>query len=184
MCSGVPEYMAAVREEIRCGADFIKIMGSGGVASPTDKLEQLQFTSAEIQAMVECANNAGALVAAHAHTVKAVRHCIEHGVKGIEYGNFVDAPTAKMMAHKGIYLTPTLIAYAQILSEQWKGYLPPESQAKNSQMLKSGLEALRIASDADVTMCYGSDVLGPLGSAQTHEFALQSRVPKDLLKLL
>lgn len=180
MCNGVPECMAAVREEIRCGADFIKVMGSGGVASPTDKLEQLQFTSAEIQAMVECANNAGTFVTAHAYTVKAIRHCIDNGVKGIEHGNFLDAPTAKMMAHKGIYLTPTLIAYAQMASEQWKGYLPAHSQAKNSQVLKSGLEALKIASDAGVTMCYGSDLLGPLGSAQTHEFALRSQVLKPI----
>ncbi|KAJ5629489.1 hypothetical protein N7528_003146 [Penicillium herquei] len=180
MCNGVPECMAAVREEIRCGADFIKIMGSGGVASPTDRLEHLQFTDSEIQAMVECANNAGTFVTAHAYTVKAIRHCIDNGVKGIEHGNFVDAPTAKIMAHKGVYLTPTLIAYAQMASERWKGYLPPESQAKNSQVLKSGLEALRVASEAGVTMCYGSDLLGPLGSAQTHEFALRSQVLKPL----
>lgn len=180
MCNGVPECMAAVREEIRCGVDFIKIMGSGGVASPTDKLEHLQFTSAEIQAMVECAHNAGTFVTAHAYTVKAIRHCIDSGVKGIEHGNFVDPPTAKMMAHKGVYLTPTLIAYAQMASERWKGYLPPESQAKNSQVLKSGLEALKIASEAGVTMCYGSDLLGPLGSAQTHEFALRAQVLNPL----
>ncbi|KAJ5670520.1 uncharacterized protein N7477_005883 [Penicillium maclennaniae] len=135
VCNGVPECMAAVREEIRCGADFIKIMGSGGVASPTDKLEHLQFTSSEIQAMVECANNAGTFVTAHAYTMA---------------------------------------------SEQWKGFLPPESQAKNTQVLKSGLEALKIAAEAGVTMCYGSDLLGPLGSAQTHEFALRSQVLKPL----
>ncbi|KAJ5690417.1 hypothetical protein N7462_004809 [Penicillium macrosclerotiorum] len=180
LCNGVPECMAAVREEIRCGADFIKIMGSGGVASPTDKLEHLQFTSAEIQAMVECAYNAGTFVTAHAYTVKAIRHCIDNGVKGIEHGNFVDPPTAKLMAENGVYLTPTLIAYAQMASDQWKGYLPSESQAKNSQVLKSGLEALRIASEAGVTMCYGSDLLGPLGSAQTHEFSLRSQVLTSL----
>ncbi|KAJ5746207.1 hypothetical protein N7520_011389 [Penicillium odoratum] len=180
MCNGVPECMAAVREEIRCGADFIKIMGSGGVASPTDRLEHLQFTGSEIQAMVECANNAGTFVTAHAYTVKAIRHCIENGVKGIEHGNFLDAPTAKMMAHKGVYLTPTLITYAQMASERWKGYLPTESQSKNLQVLKSGLEALKIASEAGVTMCYGSDLLGPLGSAQTHEFALRSQVLKPV----
>ncbi|KAJ6102432.1 hypothetical protein N7486_004859 [Penicillium sp. IBT 16267x] len=180
MCNGVPECMAAVREEIRCGADFIKIMGSGGVASPTDRLEHLQFTGSEIQAMVECANNAGTFVTAHAYTVKAIRHCIDNGVKGIEHGNFLDAPTAKMMAHKGVYLTPTLIAYAQMASKRWKGYLPLESQSKNSQVLKSGLEALKVASEAGVTMCYGSDLLGPLGSAQTHEFALRSQVLKPV----
>ncbi|KAF9891121.1 hypothetical protein FE257_005057 [Aspergillus nanangensis] len=180
MCNGVPECMAAVREEIRCGADFIKIMGSGGVASPTDKLEHLQFTPAEIQAMVECAANAGTFVTAHAYTVKAIRHCIDNGVRGIEHGNFIDEDTARLMAQKGVYLTPTLIAYAQMASERWSGYLPPESQAKNVQVLQSGLGALKIASDAGVTMCYGSDLLGPLGVAQTHEFHLRSQVLSSL----
>ncbi|KAJ6147458.1 hypothetical protein N7497_009440 [Penicillium chrysogenum] len=154
ICNGVPECMAAVREEIRCGADFIKIMGSGGVASPTDKLEHLQFTAAEIQSMVECADNAGTFVTAHAYTVKAIRHCIDNGVRGIEHGNFVDPPTAKLMAEKGV----SLDAYTH----------------------RSGLEALRVASEAGVTMCYGSDLLGPLGSAQTHEFALRSQVLSSL----
>ncbi|KAI2789698.1 hypothetical protein POX_d05195 [Penicillium oxalicum] len=184
LCNGVPDCMAAVREEIRCGADFIKIMGSGGVASPTDKLEHLQFTAAEIQAMVECASNAGTFVTAHAYTVKAIRHCVENGVKGIEHGNFLDSPTAALLAKNQVYLTPTLIAYDQMASDQWKGYLPAESQAKNSQVLKSGLEALRIASDAGVKMCYGSDLLGPLGSAQTQEFRLRSQIltPLEVLQ--
>ncbi|KAK7417228.1 hypothetical protein QQZ08_011707 [Neonectria magnoliae] len=176
LCNGVPECMAAVRNEIRCGADFIKIMGSGGVSSPTDKLEHLQFTPAEIQAMVECADNAGTFVTAHAYTSKAIRHCIDNGVRGIEHGNFVDPPTAKLMAERGTYLTPTLITYAQMASEQWRGYLPPESQVKNTQVFKAGLEALKIASAAGVTMCYGTDLLGPLGAAQTQEFALRSQV--------
>ncbi|KAJ5893639.1 hypothetical protein N7495_005330 [Penicillium taxi] len=180
LCNGVPECMAAVREEIRCGADFIKIMGSGGVASPTDRLEHLQFTNGEIQAMVECADNAGTFVTAHAYTTKAIRHCIDNGVRGIEHGNFVDAPTAKLMAEKSVYLTPTLITYAEMSDERWKGFLPPESQAKNQQVLKSGLEALKIASEAGVKMCFGSDLLGPLGHAQTHEFALRAQVLKPL----
>jgi imidazolonepropionase-like amidohydrolase len=112
--------------------------------------------------------------------VKAIRHCIDNGVRGIEHGNFVDPPTAKLMAEKGVYLTPTLIAYAQMASERWKNYLPIESQTKNHIVLKSGLEALRVASEAGVTMCYGSDLLGPLGSAQTHEFALRSQVLSSL----
>ncbi|KAE8146292.1 hypothetical protein BDV25DRAFT_133062 [Aspergillus avenaceus] len=184
MCNGVPECMIAVRDEIRRGADFIKIMGSGGVASPTDRLEHLQFTGAEIQAMVECATNAGTFVTAHAYTVKAIRHCIDNGVRGIEHGNFVDPPTAKLMAERGVYLTPTLIAYAQMASERWAGYLPPESQEKNTQVLQSGLEALKVAAEAGVTMCYGSDLLGPLTRAQTQEFALRSQVlsPVEVLR--
>lgn len=71
-----------------------------GSHEPTDKLERLQLTSAEIQAMVECADNAGVFVTAHAYTVKAIRHYIDNGVREIEHGNFVDPPTAKLMAER------------------------------------------------------------------------------------
>lgn len=183
LCNGVPECMAAVREEIRQGADFIKIMGSGGVSTPTDAIEHLQFTTAEIKAMVECAENACTYVTAHAYTPKAIKHCIENGVLGIEHGNFVDKETATMMASKGVYLTPTLITYAQMASPRWKGFLPPESRAKNELVLNAGLEALRIASEAGVNICYGSDLLGPLGIAQTHEFTLRAKVLPPLAVL-
>ncbi|KAK7225236.1 hypothetical protein V2G26_013239 [Clonostachys chloroleuca] len=176
LCNGVPECMTAVREEIRRGADFIKIMGSGGVSTPTDKLEHLQFTVAEIKAMVECADNAGTFVTAHAYTSKAIRHCIDNGVRGIEHGNFVDEETAKIMVEKGIYLTPTLISYNQMASEKWQGYLPPASQEKNTAVFKAGLTALKIAHDAGVKLCYGSDLLGPLGLAQTEEFKIRAQV--------
>lgn len=183
IANGVPECMQAVREEIRTGSDFIKIMGSGGVSSPTDKIDHLQFTGAEIRAMVECAANAGTYVTAHAYTSQAIRHCIENGARGIEHGNFIDEPTAKMMAEKGCFLTPTLVTYAEMASPKWKGFLPPESASKNEVVLQAGLRALKIASDAGVTICYGTDLLGPLGVAQTYEFALRSRVLSPLAVL-
>lgn len=184
VCNGVAQCMQAVREEIRTGADFIKIMGSGGVSSPTDKIDHLQFTGAEIRAMVECAANAGTYVTAHAYTAQAIRHCIDNGVAGIEHGNFVDPATAARMKDKGVFLTPTLVTYAEMASPRWEGYLPPESVAKNQDVLAAGLHALQIAHDAGVTICYGTDLLGPLGQAQTREFALRARVlpPVDVLR--
>ncbi|OOF90316.1 hypothetical protein ASPCADRAFT_179287 [Aspergillus carbonarius ITEM 5010] len=183
ICNGVPECMTAVREEIRSGADFIKIMGSGGVSTPTDRLDQLQFTGSEIQAMVECADNAGTYVTAHAYTPKAIMHCIENGVKGIEHGNFITEEVARIMAARGLYLTPTLISYAEMDSARWRGYLPADGQAKNTEVLTAGLRSLKIASDAGVTICYGSDLLGPLGLAQTGEFALRAQVLSPLAVL-
>ncbi|RMY03882.1 hypothetical protein D0868_07234, partial [Hortaea werneckii] len=114
VCNGVSECMQAVREEIRSGSDFIKIMGSGGVSSPTDEIDHLQFTGAEIRAMAECAANASTYITAHAYTSRAIRHCIDNGARGIEHGNFLDQPTAKLMAEKGCFLTPTLVAYAEM----------------------------------------------------------------------
>jgi imidazolonepropionase-like amidohydrolase len=180
VCNGVPECMQAVREGIRTGSDFIKIMGSGGVSSPTDKIDHLQFTGEEIRAMVQCAKNAGTYVTAHAYTTEAIRHCIDNGVRGIEHGNFLDEETAKLMVKKGVYLTPTLITYDQMASTKWTGYLPPESQSKNTEVLHAGLKALKIATDAGVTVCYGTDLLGPLGAAQTGEFKLRSSVVSNL----
>jgi imidazolonepropionase-like amidohydrolase len=176
LCNGVPECMAAVRDEVRTGADFIKIMGSGGVSSPTDRIDHLQFTGGEIRAMVECAANAGTYVTAHAYTPAAIRHCILNGARGIEHGNFLDAETAKLMAERDVFLTPTLVTYAEMQEPRWHGYLPPESASKNTEVLAAGLNALRIAREAGVTLCYGTDLLGPLGAAQTREFALRSQV--------
>lgn len=181
--NGIAECMQGVREEMRTGADFIKIMGSGGVCSPTDRLEQLQFSKAEIQAMVECAENACTYVTAHAYTPKAIRHCVENGVKGIEHGNFIDAPTAKLCAEKGVFLTPTLVTYSEMASDKWEGYLPPESMIKNKAVLSAGLAALKTAQDAGVSICFGTDLLGPMGNAQTHEFCLRARVLSSLAVL-
>lgn len=176
VCNGVPQCMQAVREEVRAGADFIKIMGSGGVSSPTDRIDHLQFTGSEIRAMAECAENAGTYITAHAYTAKAIRHCVENGARGIEHGNFIDQPTARVMAEKGCFLTPTLVTYSEMASQKWRGYLPPESMSKNEEVLDAGLKALKTAHDAGVTICYGTDLLGPLGQAQTREFSLRSQV--------
>ncbi|KAL4969178.1 uncharacterized protein BDV14DRAFT_196490 [Aspergillus stella-maris] len=183
ICDGVPACMTAVREEIRSGADFIKIMGSGGVSTPTDRIEQLQFTVDEIKAIVECAENAGTYVTAHAYTPKAMLHAINNGVKGIEHGNFVTEEVANIMVEKGVYLTPTLISYAEMNTEKWRGYLPADGQAKNTEVLSAGLKSLKIAADAGVTICYGSDLLGPLGLAQTREFALRAQALSSLAVL-
>lgn len=184
VCNGVPQCMQAVREEIRSGSDFIKIMGSGGVSSPTDKIDHLQFTGKEIRAMVECAKNAGTYVTAHAYTPEAIRHCVENGCKGIEHGNFLTEETAALMVKHDAFLTPTLITYNEMASPKWTGYLPPESQSKNTEVLDAGLRALKLASDTGVSICFGTDLLGPLGAAQTHEFSLRAKVlsPIEVLR--
>lgn len=176
LCDGVPECMKYAREELRMGADFIKIMTGGGVASPTDALENLQFTKEEIQAITTVAANSRTYVMAHAYTPESIRHAIDNGVMGIEHGNLLDESTAALMAEKGVFLTPTLITYSEMSSPEWEGFLPPESAQKNKQVLEAGLKSLQIATAAGVTVCFGTDLLGPLGIAQTKEFALRAKV--------
>lgn len=170
---GVPACLKAAREQLRQGADFIKIMAGGGVASPTDKLEHMQFTAEEIKAITTCTDNVGTYVTAHAYTPQAIRLAVENGVKGIEHGNLMDEETAQFMAKHNVWLTPTLVAYYQM--KEW-GILPPESKTKNDEIIRVGLQSLRIASEAGVTMCYGTDLLGPLSAAETQEFQIRSQV--------
>ncbi|KAF5136988.1 hypothetical protein E5D57_000762 [Metarhizium anisopliae] len=172
---GVPGCIQATREQLRTGADFIKIMAGGGVASPTDKLENTQFTAAEIQAIAEVADTYGTYVTAHAYTPKAIRHAVDNGVKGIEHGNFIDGETARYMANKGIWLTPTLVTYDAMGSDKYAGFLPPANRAKNKTVLSKGLESLRIAEEAGVTICHGSDLLGPLHEEQSREFGIRAQ---------
>lgn len=176
VCDGVPACIKAAREELRTGADFIKIMSGGGVASPTDKLENVQFTGVEVRAITEVARNANTYVTAHAYTPRSIRHAVDNGVSGIEHGNFIDAETARYMAERDVFLTPTLITYSAMASPEFPGFLPIESETKNEQVLKLGLKSLQIASDAGVTICFGTDLLGPMGIVQTKEFALRAQV--------
>jgi len=184
IADGVEQCLHAAREEIRQGADFIKIMVSGGVVSPTDRLTNLQYTPEEIRAFVKVASDSGMYVTAHAYTPAAIQNAISNGVLGIEHGNLIDEPTAKLMASKGAFLTPTLITYATMASKEFPTFLPPSIAAKNIQVLEAGFRSIQIADAAGVTMCYGTDLLGPLQVKQTGGFALLKQAGQSPLKIL
>lgn len=173
---GVPAVLRAAREQLRQGADFLKLMVGGGVASPTDRLSSTQFTDGEIQAAAEVAAASDTFATAHAYTARAIRRAVENGVRGIEHGNFVDEATARFMAERGVYLTPTLIAYQAMADPKYAAFLPVESREKNEMVLKAGLASLRVAYEAGVTMCLGSDLLSFLGVEQLGEFGLRAQV--------
>lgn len=184
IADGVEQCLHAAREEIRSGADFIKIMVSGGVVSPTDRLTNLQYTAEEIRAFAKVAADSGTYVTAHAYTPAAIRNAVENGVSGIEHGNLIDEATAQLMAERGAFLTPTLVTYQTMASREFGSFLPPSIAAKNLQVLDAGLKSIQIADRAGVTMCYGTDLLGPLQVKQTGEFALRKQAGLSALKIL
>ena len=167
---GVPQMLQAVRDELRKGADHIKIMVSGGVASPRDPLEATQFTREEISAAVGEATAWGTYVASHAYGADAIRRAVECGVRSIEHGNFLDAETARLMRERGAFLVPTLIAYDAMKRRGRELGLPPVSLEKNERVLAAGLRSLEIAKAAGVPIGYGSDLLGRLQNDQAREF--------------
>lgn len=184
IADGVDQCLHAAREEIRQGADFIKIMVSGGVVSPTDRLANLQYTFEEIRAFCRVASDCGTYVTAHAYTPAAIRNAVANGVMGIEHGNFLDEAMAKLMAEKGAFLTPTLVTYQAMASQEFGSFLPPSIATKNQQVLDAGLKSIQLADHAGVTMCYGTDLLGPLQVKQNDGFRLLHQAGQSPLKIL
>jgi imidazolonepropionase-like amidohydrolase len=173
---GVDECRRAVRQEIKAGARQIKIMASGGVASPTDPIHFLGFSVPELQAIVEEAAAAGSYVCAHAYTPDSVRRAVEAGVRTIEHGNLVDDETAALMASRGAYVVPTLVTYDALAEEGRSLGFPSDSLGKIETVRRAGLSSLETFQRAGVRMAYGSDLLGALHSRQSDEFALRTRV--------
>ena len=130
ICDGLDQVRRAAREEIKGGADFIKIMANGGCASPTDPIHFLGFSVSELEAIVEEARMAGTYVSAHVYTDEAIRRCVEAGVHSLEHCNLIEAETAKFAASKGAVAVPTLVTYDKLVSDGPKLGFPPDSVAK------------------------------------------------------
>jgi imidazolonepropionase-like amidohydrolase len=176
IADGLAQVIKASRDELRKGADHIKLMVSGGVASPSDPLESLQYRMDEIEAAVEEATRWGSYVCAHAYSAKAIERAVTAGVRTIEHGNLIDAPTASLMAARGAYLVPTLVAYDALKRRGADYGLSSYSLAKNEQVLHAGLRSLELAYAAGVKIGFGSDLLGQLQNDHCNEFILRREV--------
>jgi imidazolonepropionase-like amidohydrolase len=176
---GVDACRKAAREEIKAGADLIKIMANGGVASPTDPIAFLGFSRDEIKAIVEEAENAKTYVAAHLYTDEAIRRAVECGVKSVEHANLIEPATAKLMKEKGAFAVPTTVVYDALATEGASLGLPPDSVAKVETVRKGGMHALDALSKAGVMLGYGSDLIGTaMHRHQSGEFVIRARVMK------
>jgi len=173
---GVDEVRRAAREEIKGGADFIKIMANGGVASPTDPIHFLGFSRPELEAVVEEARMAGTYVSAHLYTDEAIRRCVEAGVHSLEHCNLIRPATAARAAAAGCIAVPTLVTYEALALEGEALGLSPESAAKIETVRTGGMESLAIMRDAGLPMAFGSDLLGGLMKYHSMEFEIRARV--------
>ncbi|MGD0367327.1 MAG: amidohydrolase family protein [Acidobacteriaceae bacterium] len=176
VADGVDEVRRACRQMLREGAAFIKVMGNGGVASPTDPVGWLGYSVEELNAAVEEALDAKTYVAAHLYTPEGIVRAVECGVHSLEHCNLIDAAAARFAAQGGAVAVPTLVTY-EALAEDGPGLgLPAASVAKIETVRKAGLESLSILKEAGVTMAFGTDLLGPTHVRQCEEFAIRARV--------
>jgi imidazolonepropionase-like amidohydrolase len=184
VADGVTEVIRATREELRQGAHCIKIMGSGGVASPTDPLWMNQYREDEIRAIVLECSERRTYASAHCHPASAARRCVEFGVRSIEHGTLMDAETARFIASKGAYVVPTLSILNALVEEGPRLGFPPQMQAKAEAVTKGAIEGLDHMRTAGVKVAYGTDLLGLLYTQQCREFDLRSEVytPLEILR--
>jgi len=176
VCDGIAEVRKACREEIKGGADYIKVMANGGVSSPSDPIHFLAFSREELIAIVEEANNTGRYVSGHVYTDEAIRRVVEVGFHSLEHCNLIQPETARLAAEKGCCAVPTLVAYDRLASDGARFGLPAASVAKIDDVRLAGMESITIMREAGLPMAYGSDLLGPLHPYQSEEFLIRSRV--------
>ncbi len=184
LADGVDAVRRAVREELRRGASHIKLMASGGVASPTDPLERCQYSDEEIGAAVDEATRAGSYVATHCHPADAIRRSALLGVRTIEHCTLIDDETAALMAERGAFAVPTMAVIFALLEEGEKLGFPPVSMEKLRRISDHALSGLTILKRAGVKMGLGTDLLGPQHVRQSTEFTLraQALAPLDILR--
>jgi imidazolonepropionase-like amidohydrolase len=184
IADGVAEVRRAVREEMRQGCDQVKIMMSGGVASPYDPLDSLQFSVGEVEAAVEEAHAFGRYVCAHAYTPEAITRAAHAGVRTIEHGNLIDDASAKLMADKGMFLVANLVTYVEMKKRAAEYGMNSDMLAKNDLVIEGAFKSLEICKRHGVPVAYGTDLLGQLQVAQSDEFTLRAQVlsPAEIIR--
>jgi imidazolonepropionase-like amidohydrolase len=176
VADGPDAVRLAARAELRAGSDFIKIMSSGGVASPTDPFDAVQYTAEEVRAITVETDHRHTYTTAHAYQPDAIMLAIEHGVRCIEHGNLLDGPTATRMAELGVTMVPTLVTYRAMRDNGAKFGMPERNLEKNQGVFEHGLNSIGVARAAGVELGFGTDLLGELQSAQNQEFAIRAEL--------
>lgn len=183
---GADQVRKVARDELRKGADHIKVFISGGVASPTDPIWMPQFTNVELSAAVEEARTRRKYVIAHCHTDDGARRCVEVGIRSIDHATNVSDATAKLIAASGsTYTVPTLAVVHQILESGPAAGMPPASVAKVAGLLDQMHVSVEACRRAGVKIGLGTDIFGTdFHDMQANEFRHRSAVdrPIDILR--
>jgi len=184
IADGVGEVRRAVREQVRTGANHIKIMAGGGVSSPSDPIDGTQFSMDELHAAVEEAEAANLYALAHAYSPRAVSRAVQAGVRSIEHGNLIDEATVRLMKSHGTFLVPTLATYAALADEGTRLGWSPAMLDKLKGVHDKGLEAVRLAKAEGVPIAFGTDLLGHMHARQSQEFLLRggAQSPLEILQ--
>jgi imidazolonepropionase-like amidohydrolase len=180
VCDGVSAVREACRDEIRKGATHIKIMASGGVSSPTDRIANTQFSLEEMTAAVEEAEAAELYVMAHAYTARAIRRALGCGVRSIEHGNLIDEGAIDLLVSRGAFLVPTMSTHEVLAREGVEAGMPRAMCEKVFDIVDAGKRNFPEAWRRGAKLVFGTDLLGSMHVHQLLEFALRGEFQKPI----
>lgn len=158
-CDGPSEVLKKTREVKRAGADFIKVMCSGGVLTANTSPEFSQFNMGELQTIVNEAKATNSKVSAHCHSLEGMNKCIDAGFSSIEHGTFIDSKTSNKMAENDVTLVPTLLVHQYLYDNgfpSWDNYAD-EKLEKLKEIVKVHKENIKIAYEHGVNIVMGTD---------------------------
>ena len=159
VCDGVGSCRNAVREQVRRGADHIKLTATAGVLSNTAAGLEQQFFEDEMRAIMETAHAMGRKATAHAHGVNGINAALRAGVDSIEHGTYLNNESIRLFRRNGAYLVPTVLAGVTVAewAEDPNSFLLPPQRAKAREVGPRMFEMARRAHEGGVKIAFGTD---------------------------
>jgi len=176
---GVDDIRRTLRMEFKYGADWIKIMASGGVMSQHDDPNVSAYSEEELAVFVEEAHRHNKKITVHAHGDAGMYAAVKAGVDSVEHGTMMSKRTAKLMAKKGTYLVPTVYVLDWILEMGKKGAITANNLAKAQLVARMHSNSVKMAYKYGVKMALGSDPIFPMDQAIREFDAMAKRIPDN-----
>ena len=176
VADGIAAVQHKVRENIKYGADLIKVCATGGVLSMGDNPQASQYTLEEMKAIVADAHRLGRKVAAHAHGAEGIRWAAEAGVDSIEHGSYIDDAGIAAMKEHGTYLVPTLYLGDWMIENAGLTRLPPPLLAKAQAVIPAARKNIAHAFASGVKVAFGTDAAVYPHGMNAHEFAVMVKL--------
>ncbi len=185
--NGKDFFRAAVRREKKIGADFIKIMATGGFATPNDDPDDIQMSDEELKAIFDTAKELKISVTAHAYGPELMQKLIKFGITGIEHGSLMDKETIKMFEQTGTYLVPTFCPYQDAIenNEESMSKKSPEFNRKLHLYQERLIKGRENIINSNIKLGYGTDLVAVNNNYENgREFVAWMRSGIDPFKIL